>query len=290
MNPRLKAQLQLVRAPAVPTAISNILAAHLIATQGEPIWADLLALMAASALLYMGGMALNDSFDADEDARDRPQRPIPSGRLSLMYSGSLGILMLTGGLAMATLAGTSAALIAGVLALLILLYNSYAKHTVAGPLVMGSCRYGNWLLGLSPFALSTWGYALALPIFLYVVSLTVLSRVETTAIKRGPILVCGGGIVLVAATIIGLWAMGWFVHDWALALVISGAALALWRLRETWNDFTPSKIQKMVGVLVMGVIPLDSAMVFLAGPWWGGFVIMSLWFPGRWLGRFMSVS
>lgn len=290
MTPRLKAHLQLIRAPAVPTAVSNILAAHLIATQGEPLWGELLLLMAASALLYMGGMVLNDCFDADEDARDRPNRPIPSGRISIAYAGGFGIALLAGGLGCAALAGTSAALIAGVLAAHILLYNSYAKHTRSGPLVMGACRYGNWMLGLSPFALGSWGYALALPVFLYIVSLTILSRVETTAQDRRPLLLCGGGVIAVAATIMGLWAMGWFVHSWALGLVVAGMLLTLWRLRMTWQDFTPAGVQKMVGTLVMGVIPLDSIMVFLTSPWWAGLVILGLWFPGRWLARFMSVS
>ena len=40
--------------------------------------------------LYAAGMVLNDAFDAELDARERPERPIPSGRISRSRHGVLG--------------------------------------------------------------------------------------------------------------------------------------------------------------------------------------------------------
>ena len=76
--------LQLLRLPNVFTAIADVLmgflVTHAVIQPGEG-W--ILALLATtSVLLYMAGMVLNDVFDADVDARERPWRPIPSGRVS----------------------------------------------------------------------------------------------------------------------------------------------------------------------------------------------------------------
>ena len=54
--------LKLVRAPAGFTAVSNILAAAIIATTGQ-LSVDVLMLCIASVCFYFAGMALNDCFD-----------------------------------------------------------------------------------------------------------------------------------------------------------------------------------------------------------------------------------
>ena len=59
----------------------------------EMAWRDaptLILLVAASTLLYAGGVALNDVYDVDIDRQERPERPIPSGRISLAAARRLG--------------------------------------------------------------------------------------------------------------------------------------------------------------------------------------------------------
>ena len=73
--------LQLMRLPTVFTALSNILCGYLITHSfrvGDlPQQTDLWLLLASSFGLYLGGMVLNDVFDAKLDAVERPERPIP---------------------------------------------------------------------------------------------------------------------------------------------------------------------------------------------------------------------
>ena len=45
----------------------------------------------------MAGIVLNDVFDAQIDAAERPQRPIPSGRVSLATARIAGWQFLAGG-------------------------------------------------------------------------------------------------------------------------------------------------------------------------------------------------
>ena len=88
---------QILRAANVFTAISNVIAGFLL-VQGDwqPI-GPLLLLMLASALLYEAGMVLNDVCDAELDAVERPERPIPSGRISRHAALRVGIGLLVGG-------------------------------------------------------------------------------------------------------------------------------------------------------------------------------------------------
>src|SRR5207244_765969 len=72
--------LALLRPPNVFTAVADSAAGLLLARQGGALARDPgLWCLAASACLYLGGIALNDYFDRDVDARERPERPIPAG-------------------------------------------------------------------------------------------------------------------------------------------------------------------------------------------------------------------
>src|SRR3989442_15725829 len=72
--------LALLRPPNVFTAVADSAAGLVLARRAAPIARDPgLWCLAASACLYLGGIALNDYFDRDVDAVERPERPIPSG-------------------------------------------------------------------------------------------------------------------------------------------------------------------------------------------------------------------
>lgn len=70
--------LRLGRVSNLPTVWTNALAGAALAG-GEPWQAAMLPLLLALSLFYVGGMYLNDAFDRDIDARERPARPIPAG-------------------------------------------------------------------------------------------------------------------------------------------------------------------------------------------------------------------
>ena len=284
------AYLRLLRAPAVFTALSNIIAAHLLATQGRIQGAALGLLAAAASALYLAGMVLNDCFDFAEDRRDRPQRPLPSGVIPVASAWWLSWLLLVIGVVLAGMVGGRQLFIAIVLAGAVVLYDGALKATPWGVPLMGGCRYLNWLLGLSVAPLTGHSLLLGLPVFVYISSLTLLSRVETSARSRLALLLCAGGMVLTTVLIAVLNRAGLLPHTWAL-LLVGGVLLAvLSGLVATYRDFSPPSIQGSVGMLVMGIIPLDALLVFAGGPWWGGIVILALMLPGRLLGRLAYVT
>ncbi|MBP1148698.1 MULTISPECIES: UbiA family prenyltransferase [unclassified Methylocaldum] len=282
--------LQLVRIPNAFTAVSNSLAAHLIATGGQIRWGSLLLLMLASAFLYSGGMVFNDCFDYEEDRRDRPFRPLPSGRVPISTAWLLGGLLLALGVVSAGMVGETQLYWALALAALIFIYDGLAKGSAVGALAMGGCRYLNWVLGLSIVDLD--GALLSVPfvILIYVISLTRLSSIETSGFSRRPIVQCIVGVIGAALLLVGLVMSGTLPHAWPLVLLV----LALWSvLREliaTYREPTPESVQRSVKSLVLGIIPLDALLAFCGGPWWGGVLVLFFVLPSRLLARHIRVT
>ncbi len=177
--------MQLTRPANLVTAIADILAGMAIA---QFTFSDFNpALLVISTLgLYGGGVVMNDVFDAKLDAVERPERPIPSGKVSLQSATMLGMTLLFAGVLAAALFSFQSGMIAVVIAALTVLYNRFAKHHVFfGPLTMGMCRGGNLLLGMSvlPESFQQWSFVALLPIA-YIAAITLISQDEVHGGKR----------------------------------------------------------------------------------------------------------
>ncbi|WP_100345496.1 SCO3242 family prenyltransferase [Compostimonas suwonensis] len=142
----MKAYLELVRAPAALTVLGDTLVGA--ASAGRALGVRGLALPLASACLYASGMALNDYADRELDAVERPERPIPSGRISPRRALGVAVGLTAAGLAIAAAAGGRRSFaVALPLTASIWLYDLVAKPTAAGPAVMAACRGLDVLMG-----------------------------------------------------------------------------------------------------------------------------------------------
>ncbi|MGC4889184.1 SCO3242 family prenyltransferase [Micromonospora sp. DT227] len=142
---RLADLAELVRAPAALSVPGDVLAG---AASAGTLGRRTPALAGASVLLYWAGMAANDWADRRLDAVERPERPIPSGRVRPTVALGLAGGLTAAGLAVATAAGgVRAAAVAVPLAATIWGYDLRAKDTTAGPAVMAACRGLDVLLG-----------------------------------------------------------------------------------------------------------------------------------------------
>ena len=139
--------LELVRAPAVLTVLGDTVAGG--AAAGRALSGRRALMPLASACLYAGGMALNDYADRDLDAEERPERPIPSGRISARSALAAASALTAAGLGLCAAAGGRGALVVGVpLALSIWTYDLVAKnHALPGAVWMGTCRALDVLMG-----------------------------------------------------------------------------------------------------------------------------------------------
>jgi 4-hydroxybenzoate polyprenyltransferase len=93
-------------------------------------------------------MAANDWADRELDAVERPERPIPSGRISPRAAVGVAAGLTGAGLVAAALAGGRRSLgVASVLAATVWIYDLKLKNTAAGPAGMAACRALDVLLG-----------------------------------------------------------------------------------------------------------------------------------------------
>lgn len=285
--------LKLIRAPAGFTAISNILAASIIASSNQ-LDSSLILLITASVLFYFSGMALNDCFDYKEDLVERPQRPIPNGDLSLKSAWVIGFTLMFTGLIFAFCYSTTSGYIGLALSTVIILYNGYIKQGLMGSVCMASCRYFNWILGASFVALSVNSLSLALPIFFYITGLTFLSKQETHGRDKSAVFFCASMIVLTALSALYLVLDIFMLSEQQQA--ISAMLIVIWfammasKLIKVFKQFEPQNIQQLIGWMVIGVIPLDALLVALSGEYLFSLIILALLPPCRMLNKYLYVT
>lgn len=194
MKSKFKATLELMRPANIITAFADILAGFnavggvLYFSSGElEISPDGLGwLLLATFGLYGGGIVFNDLFDASIDAKERPERPIPSGRYSRFEASILGSLLFLIAVVSAFQVNTTALVLATGILIFAFLYDAWAKHSaILGPLFMGICRGGNLLLGgsLLPVALMDIWFIAFIPV-LYISAITLISRGEVEGGSR----------------------------------------------------------------------------------------------------------
>lgn len=179
-----------MRPANIVTSVADILAGIAIAiapgSLAETTWLPALLLCLSTACLYGGGIVFNDVFDVETDKIERPERAIPSGRVSLPEASVLGILLLSAGILLAFLVSAPSGMLAAAIALCALLYDKFGKHhPFFGPLNMGMCRGLNLLLGVSiiPDALNHWSMLALVPV-VYIFSITLTSRGEVHGGKK----------------------------------------------------------------------------------------------------------
>lgn len=289
MAGRWRAYLQLIRAPAVFSAVSNVLAAQLLVSGGSPGLAAV-ALSVISGCLYAGGMVLNDCFDIARDRLERPARPLPSGEVPLKIAWMLGGALLLVGLILAAVMGAAQFLITFALVFFILVYNARAKNSSVGSLVMGVCRYLNWLLGLSTVAFSLQWLLVPAPVLLYITGLTLLSRQESGEIE--PVCPVAAILWLFAAFsgLLTLLFFGVLNNIWAIPVLFVLAAPAVHRLWILCREPEQQKVRVIVSMLIYGIIPIDALLVLGAGYPLGALAILFLLLPARLTGRYLYVT
>ncbi len=287
----LRGYLELLRPANVITAVADVLAGYAVA--GRTNHRALPWLLGATVCLYAGGVVLNDFFDRRLDSIERPERPIPSGRVPAAAAALLGGTLLAAGVAAAAQATLAAALVATTLAALIVLYDAWLKrYSPAGPINMGLCRGLNLLLGVAAVpAVLAGRWPVALIAVAYIAAVTVVSRGEVHGGKRGAAtfaLISLSG-VLVALLAIGRRAPGFEqLAAFAVLAVLAYRVLPpFWRVRY---EPTPAVIRRAVKAGVLSLVLVDAVIsVAYAGPAYGAAVLATALVASS-LARLFSVT
>ncbi len=168
--------LKLGRVSNLPTVWSNVIAATALA--GGAAWHSIVVMALAMSALYIGGMYLNDAFDRNIDAKQRPSRPIPAGEAPVGMVFAIGFGLLALGTIVFSMFGWQTAVGCLVLCGVIILYNWHHKGNPLSPLLMGLCRALVYIVTAAAL-----GHAVAAPVLagafvllLYVAGLTLASK------------------------------------------------------------------------------------------------------------------
>ncbi|MCC7042479.1 MAG: UbiA-like protein EboC [Acidobacteria bacterium] len=298
------AYLELLRPANVATALADVLAGVSVAgvslaVSGLP--ASLGWLLLATVGLYAGGIVLNDVFDRVVDARERPERPIPSGRVTVGAAAMLGTSLLAGGVGAAAAAGPIPAAIAAAIVLAVVLYDAWGKrHPFIGPVNMGLCRALNLLLGIAiaPDVLGEAWPIGAVPL-VYIAAVTMVSRGEVHGAKR-PVLRAGLGLVVgVVAALAGIAALGGppagsdsgLTHRaWALLLVVALGARVLPVFGLAARTTAAADIRSAVRTGVLSLVLVDAVIAASYAGIMNSLAVLATGLLAWWLARLFAVT
>ncbi|MEM7405109.1 MAG: UbiA family prenyltransferase [Pseudomonadota bacterium] len=262
----LRDALLLGRVSNLPTVWTNLLAGAVLSgavLDGETMFVAGVAL----TLFYVGGMYLNDAFDAAIDAVERPERPIPNGRVSRTAVFAWGFGMLAAGIAVLAVLGHVTgrgwlAAAGGVaLAGAIVLYNVWHKGNPLSPFIMGLCR-------MLVYVVAAWCFTTTLPadvllgaaiVLSYLIGLTYVAKQENlgAVANMWPLLFLA--TPLLYALYAGL--------QGALPALGIAVLLALWigvALRFVLRA-GPGDIPRAVVSLIAGISLVDALLIATAG-------------------------
>lgn len=265
---------ELVRAPAALTVPGDTLAGA--ASAGWPAGARTAALPVASTCLYWAGMALNDWADRQVDAVERPERPIPSGRVPAGTALAVaGTLTAAGVAAAAVGGGRRSAATAVVLAAAVWAYDLSPKQGALSLATMASTRGLDVLLGASAGGLSGLRAA-AVPaamVAVHTAGVTALSRGEVHGGSTGVARACVAATALVAAasalrpvpTASRGRAGG--VLGAAVSVALTGAyAVSVLRAQlSAVRSPDAGTVRRATGAGIRGFVPLQSAALAASG-------------------------
>lgn len=291
MNKNIKTILELIRLPGMFTAHADILAGFLLAGAGLKELDVFFLLILATSCFLSAGMTLNDCFDDKIDQIERPERPIPSNRISRQAAFFIGGGLLLAGIVFAFMAGPDSFLVGICLGLCILLYDGVLKkYSISGPLAMASCRYFNLLLGMS---VAPFRGRVIIPLIsgLYIFGVTVLSREEAA----------GGKAVLnigLCALMPGLSALLYYVLYLekilpnflgvmlicCFAVFLSGLTLKLFKKNA------PRDFQNTMKTLLLAIISLDMILAAGSVPVIYAAMILLLYIPAVYSVRLFRVT
>jgi 4-hydroxybenzoate polyprenyltransferase len=286
MNIELLGYAKLTRPANLPTAMADIMAGSSISGLTFLITSDtslngaayqnLILLIFSSIFLYAGGVVLNDVFDFKIDQIERPERPIPKGEVSLKGAALFGSGLLLSGVFLSFFVNQLSGIIAVILALTIILYDSYSKkYQFLVPLNMGLCRALNLILGMSVFGeIFHWMYAV-IPL-LYIFGITLISRGEVYGQNKKHIIWAGLIYAMVIFIVLMIipdirtqW-IGLFPFMGLFIFLIYGPLIRAYRVNS------PDNIKKAVVSGVLSIIVLDASLAVGFDGWQFGLIVLLL--------------
>jgi 4-hydroxybenzoate polyprenyltransferase len=215
----------------------------------------------------------NDIADRQIDRKERPNRPIPSGKVTQRSAIILALLLMAISITVSYLISAVTFIVGFILVATILLYDFVLKNSLIGPVVMGATRVLNILLGASPNLsnlivgqFDDGLYRLCLVCFsefVYIVSISALSRYET---NKNPTfhLRWFHTIPFLLPLSIGVYttSVGLFNGNaWIYLFIFGSFIFSTLKFATSSKPMTDSMVQKIISLLIVGIIVHDAVYI-----------------------------
>jgi 4-hydroxybenzoate polyprenyltransferase len=274
--------LKLGRVSNLPTVWTNVIAGATIANTAATV-ADIATVGLAMTAFYVGGMYLNDFFDREIDARERPGRPIHAGDIGAAAVSTIGFALLAAGVALLAPFGLFTAIWGLALAVAIVLYDAWHKGNRFAPVIMGLCRAlvylgtgaavsGNVLPALIVGATALAAHVIGLTYAAKQENLNNVGRLWPLAVLAGPLLLALSGV-----------STAWLVIVASLLLCAADIAAVRLLARRATADAVP----RAVSMLIAAICLVDALAVALHG---GGIALTCVCASGYLLTRLFQAA
>jgi UbiA prenyltransferase family len=269
-KPNFRDYLILVRLPNLFTLPSNILVGFVIVSAlTQTTYVQVLLLVTISILHYCVGIILNDLCDFNIDKKERPYRPLPSGKISRKIAIALVTIFSFLALTLSLIVGIPTLVISSILFAIIFGYDKYLKNTWAGAFTIASARVMNIMLGVSvninsassnpQFVILTFVLTIT---FFYVSLIGYMSRFEIHGFSNNvKLFLTPAVIAMIISSIILFTLTGFFKYDSLVILALFSFIMFMTFHKIHKKDSLG--IQQIIQNMILSIIVLDST--FLSG-------------------------
>jgi 4-hydroxybenzoate polyprenyltransferase len=277
----LRPYLQIVRITGIFTAFSNVLVGFFVSQQND--LASLVPLLFVSGFLYMAGMVLNDYFDYNVDKKERPYRPLPSGRIPKNVAFLLGFSFLISANVIASLTSTQTMTLSLLMSCLIVGYDLKIKTAkFFGIFFLSIIRFLNVLLGTSLLQINFENALIAIPIAVFISGISVLAKTETTATSKTAMTYNIASIIFTVSYVVLI--VGKFEYLQIIFIsVFTILSLIPYRIQK-------NKIQKIVTFQLLSIVLLDASLLVVFADIYVPIITALLYIPALFLGRKIYVT
>ncbi len=265
-----KNYLQLIRIPGIFTAFSNVLIGYFFSISTTEI-ISFPFLLLTSGMLFCSGMIFNDYFDLKTDKKERPHRPLPSGKIPKKNALFLAIVFLILANFFAYVVGYESLIISLIMTALIISYNYKLKFiSFLGIFNLSLIRFLNVLLGFSIIAISFEIIQYAIPIGILVAGISLLARNEVSLIttiskKLNQIFIL---ITILYVSIL-------IINDFQIeSLIFLGSFLGI-----SIYAFFEKRIQNQITFQLLSIILLDAVLISIFASFYISILVSLLIIP-----------
>jgi len=203
-------------------------------------------------------MTLNDYFDYKIDVKERPNRPLPSGKIPKLHALYIGFCFLILANLISAFVGLESVIVTTIMTILIITYNVKSKKiSKLGVVNLAVIRFLNVVLGGTAIGFNQELFVIAIPIGILVSAISIFAKIESANYFKNieifnVILVIGAIIAVIIITFDGN-----LIHYVFIILFSASIFIPFFGYRKK----TPEHIQKKVTFQLLSITLLDAAII-----------------------------